>query len=174
MSTTLVPSIASHLEEQLAYAPEGTQRVVIADGDPDLLARLDDAFPETPMVDCPQSTWRLDGSGELLDTILLAASEGITEVILSGDSLAFSSLEPDTDDWDTSEAELEDRARIAFVARQAAQVHFEYQVEALLSNSEIASLVEDGSLQITTLFYRAEADVFMVFEPSSGTFELLA
>lgn len=87
--------------------------------------------------------------------------------------MAVSSPEPQAD-WESSDAELYERTKLAFVERRASQENFVEQIDALMSHPEITPSLADGSLTLKTLFYRAEAELFVVYQPEKDAFELLA
>lgn len=175
MSISPATSYTEQLKEQLAYASAGTDRIIVAHANPNLLARLDDAFPETPILDCPQSEWQL-GSGDLLEAMIQSADSGVTDIVISGDSTAFAPPLSSEDDWGGGlpDTQLVDQVKLAAAGRVAAQQHFADQVETLISNPEVAARLQNGSLGVTALLYRAEADVFMVYQTEEAKYELLA
>lgn len=169
MSTALAESFTAQREDQLTYAPETIQRLVVSDNDPNLLARVERTFEATRLLDRPQASWRLDDRGELLEEIIHAANEGVSEIVLTGSSTAFLSPEPDFE-WESSE--LYDRAKLAYLERHQARVHFAEQVHGLRSHPEIEPRVADSCLTLRPFFYSAEADLLMAYQPESGKFEM--
>lgn len=175
MSMTMAPSFTEQFTEQLPLAPGNAPQLIVAHTNLDLLARLDGAFPETPLLDCPQADWLIESRG-LVEAIVRAAGQGLRSIVLVGDSLAFASIgaPEDGDDDGFDDIELLHQTKLAGTERLAAQEHFADQIQALISHQAIAALLADGELEITPLFYRAEADVFMIYQQDKGQFETLS
>lgn len=150
--------------------------LILTHNNPVLLSRLDEAIGDrlTILLDVPQHQWCL-GHGDLQDSLVWAIQEaGIKHLMLVGDSSAGPKIQT-TENMASSRRNTDplSHARAANACRKTAQDHFREQLNQFWECPRVGEAARSRNVQITGLFFRAEAGAFSIYDKETDSFALL-
>lgn len=146
-----------------------TNQLVVCHPNPDLLERLEGILPEAQILPCQQADWH-DTLAEQIQQF-----DGLKEIVLVGDSTAFSAFDPHDPNSEPSGPAKSFVARVQTAAkeRQAAQKHFADEMQYLASTPALKEKLQKGELKLIGLFYRCEINSFASYRLDNGQFEVV-
>ena len=164
MSIATLPSapirVRSRLNESFCTNQE---RLIVTHTNPDLYARLANAFQNAWVLEHDQNEWSFAASEWTDHLEKEVAEKGIKELVIVGDSMSL-----ETAAGHQVSRSITERAQIAAANRQRAWQHFVDQVQHLASHPGIAQRLQRKALRIRALFYRVEAGSFFLYDHQNG------